>query len=138
MRILSDEEAKIILSRPHCFSFLNYTEKESSSTQKIRPVTNSSSPHPSGSINHRLVIGPNLNNSLRKFFMTFRINPYVALADLTRCYRSMRTCGKSNCMRLMSYPLDPLDPKNTSFLVLLLERATYMEIPAAPACLWFA
>ena len=37
----------------------------------------------------------------------------------------MRTCGKSNCMRLMSYPLDPLDPKNTSFIVMLLERATY-------------
>ena len=125
MRILGDEETKTILSNPHCFSFLNYTEKASSSTQKIRPVTNSSSPHPNESINHRLPIRPNLLNSMKKVFMTFLINPYVAHEDLTRCYRSMRTCDKSNCMRLMSYPLDPLDPKNIYFIVLLLERATY-------------
>ena len=57
MRFLNTSEAKDILLQPHCFSFLNYTEKISSESQKIRPVSNSSSSHQSGSINSWLPTG---------------------------------------------------------------------------------
>ena len=52
----------------------------------------------------------------------------VAVSDLKRCYRCMRTDFKSNVMRLMIYPRNPLDPHNTEFEVLLLERCTYGDM----------
>ena len=126
MRILSSSEARSILSSPHCFSYLNFTCKESSTSQKIRPaVTNTSSNHPSGSINSRLPTGPNLINNLKTVQENFRIQQYVAMADLMLCYRSMITCEKSNAMRLMSYPADPLDACNDEFMVLMLSRAEW-------------
>ena len=60
MRILSQQEKDTVLAGFHCFSFLNFQLKESSTSHRIRPVTNSSSSHVSGSSNSRCPRGPNM------------------------------------------------------------------------------
>ena len=118
MRFLNASEAKDILLQPHCFSFLNYTEKISSESQKIRPVSNSSSSHQSGSINSWLPTGPNLINNLKTVWESFRLKRFVAVADLRRCYRCMRTSERSNRARLHLYPVDPADPNSPLHAIL--------------------
>ena len=125
MRILSPKEREKVLNEYHCFSFLNYQLKESSESHKIRPVTNSSSSHASGSANSRTPRGPNMLANLRIVLENFRLKKKVAVSDLSRCYRCMYTDHKSNVMRLMVYPRNPLDPNNTEFDILYLERCTY-------------
>ena len=57
MEVLSSRREAEILSQSHCFAFLNYAEKASSSSQKIRPVSNTSAPCEISSINSRLPKG---------------------------------------------------------------------------------
>ena len=82
MRFLTAKEAQEIMSLPHCYSFLNYTEKISSESQKIRPVSNSSSSHISGSVNSWLPTGPNLISNLKTVWESFRLKRNVAVTDL--------------------------------------------------------
>ena len=86
MKLLSKTEGEEMMKSFHCFSFLNYQLKDSSSSQKVRPVTNSSSNHISGSVNARTPRGPNLLNNLRTVWENFRLKRYVAVSDLKRCY----------------------------------------------------
>ena len=125
MQLLSKAEGEAIMKKFHCFSFLNFQLKDSSSSQKIRPVTNSSSSHVSGSANNRMPRGPNLLNNLRTIWEHWRLKRYVAISDLKRCYRCMFTCEVTNRMRLMVYPVNPLDPDNKDFQILYLNRSTY-------------
>jgi hypothetical protein len=107
MRILTKVEEAQVLSDFHCFSFLNFQLKDASASQKVRPVTNSSSSHPSGSFNSRTCKGPNMLNNLKVIFENFRLKRWVAVSDLKRCYRCMRTNHTTNVMRLMVYPPEP-------------------------------
>ena len=116
MRLLYKSEEVEILKDFHCFSFLNYQLKDASSSQKVRPVTNSSSNHPSGSVNSRTPRGPNMLNNLKTIWENFHLNKYVAISDLKRCYRCMRTDHITNKMRLIVYPADPLNPNNDEFM----------------------
>ena len=124
MHFLTEEEAAEALSGPHCFSFLNYTEKLSRTFQKIRPVSNSSSSHVSGSVNSWLPVGPNLINSLKGVFESWRLKRFAILSDLRRCYRCMRTSHQSNLARLHLYPKNINDPACVDLLILMLTRST--------------
>jgi hypothetical protein len=86
MRLLSKSEEVEILKDFHCFSFLNYQLKDASSSQQVRPVTNSSSNHPSGSVNSRTPRGPNMLNNLKTIWEHFRLKKYVTVSDLKHCY----------------------------------------------------
>ena len=68
MKVLTKAEESQVLQDFHCFSYLNFQLKDSSSSQKVRPVTNSSSSHPSGSFNSRTCKGPNMLNNLKVIF----------------------------------------------------------------------
>ena len=62
---LSPEEEQAVLLGPHCFSHLSFALKPTSSSTKIRPVSNTSARHQSGSCNSWLAGGPNMLASLR-------------------------------------------------------------------------
>jgi hypothetical protein len=102
MKILSFQEQTSILKEYHAFAGLNYALKDSSLTQKCRPVTDSSLYHHSGSLNSRLPVGPNCMNDMRVVLECFRLSFYAVLADLHRCYRSMGSDDVGNRLRLMS------------------------------------
>ena len=130
IRILTDSEAKQALASSHCFSFLNFVQKQGSSSQKIRPVTNSSSHHQSGSINAHLPIGPNLLGSLKAVFERWRLKAHVIVSDLSRCYRSIYTTHRSGMMRLTAYPRNVEDASNIEdFVILFFLRSTYGDSP---------
>ena len=116
-----------ILAGMHCYAFLNYSEKSSSTSQKIRPVSNTSAPHVSGSVNSKLPRGPNMIGNIRSIFQGFRIPRYVFVADLARAYRSVWTSYRSNIMRLILYPENPLDPSCASFVTIMMHRMTYSD-----------
>ena len=128
MKILSPEERKTVLAGFHCFSYLNFQIKEGSTSHKIRPVSNSSSSHASGSSNSRCPRGPNMLSNLRVVFENWRLQKKVMVSDLSRCYRCMYTSHTSNVMRLMIYPKNPLDPNNTEWDVLMMSRCTYGDM----------
>ena len=96
MIILTQQEYNEALSGPQCFSFLNYAEKMGSSTHKIRAVSNTFSNHQSGSINSWLPSGSNLISNLKEVFETFRLETFVLITDISRCYRSVRTSESAN------------------------------------------
>ena len=133
LKVLTYEEKENVLSHAHNFSFLNFVIKESSSSQRIRPVTNSSSHHTSGSINSHLPVGPNLISSIKTVYEKFRINTHVVVGDLSRCYRSIHTTERSGQMRLTLYPKSPHLPMTTDFEfdILFFLRATYGDSPIA-------
>ena len=110
IRFLSKEEEKEFLQSWHCFAGLTYSIKASSSTQKIRPCTDSSLAHKSGSLNSKLPLGINKLNDMRAILTKFRLNPHAIAADLHRAYRSMFACWTGSRLRATYYPEDPLDP----------------------------
>ena len=63
IKILSEKEIEQLKDTPVYFPFLNYQTKSSSSTQKLRPINNSSAPHVSGSLNLHLIPGPTVLNN---------------------------------------------------------------------------
>ena len=81
-----------------------------SSTHKIRAVSNTSSNHQSGLINSWLPSGSNLISNLKEVFETFRLETFVLVTDISRCYRSVRTSESANLSRLHIYQEFPFDP----------------------------
>ena len=99
MRFLSKKEELEILSGPHCFSGLNYAQKPGSTSQRVRPVADSSLYHPSSSLNSRLPVGPSFIGSLRSILRNFRLKSYALVFDMSRAYRSMRADYTAGCLR---------------------------------------
>lgn len=125
LKLLTLGEANDMLKQSHAFSFLNYTLKPSSQGHKLRPVSNSSSTHTSGSVNSWLPKGSATLCDLVGIFEGFRLNAFALVSDIKRCYRSILSCPRSNRARLHAYPIDPLDQLNTTYTVLMYLVATY-------------
>ena len=131
LELLSPEQTKIELTKPHSFSFLNYTQKVSAKGHSIRPVSNSSANHPSGSANSWLPKGSAILGDLVSIFESFRLFSWVLISDIKRCYRSIISTDQSNRARLHLYPLKPLDPHCTEYVILKYKCATYGDTPIA-------
>ena len=131
LRILSLPETNDILKQSHCFSFLNYTQKLSSSGHKIRPVSNSSANHQSGSANSWLPKGSSNLCDIVNIFESFRLQPFCLVSDIKRCYRSILSCDQSNRARLHMYPTMPLDPHCKVYTVMAYMCCTYGDSPIA-------
>ena len=131
LKILSLSETNNILKESHCFSYLNYTQKLSSQGHKIRPVSNSSANHQSGSANSWLPKGSSNLCDIVNIFESFRLHPFCLISDIKRCYRSILSSNQSNRARLHMYPLEPLDPKCTVYTVMMYLCCTYGDTPIA-------
>ena len=131
MVVLTQQERIKALNGTHCFSFLNYAEKLGSTSHKIRAVSNTSSNHQSGSINSWLPSGSNLISNLKEVFESFRLETFVLVTDISRCYRSVRTSEAANMSRLHIYPENPFDPKCLNTVILKYLRLTFGDAIAA-------
>ena len=125
LELLSPEQTKIELTKPHSFSFLNFTQKMSAKGHSIRPVSNTSSNHPSGSANSWLPRGSAILGDLVSIFESFRLFSWVLISDISRCYRSIISTDQSNRARLHLYPLQPLNPLCTQYIIMKYKCATY-------------
>ena len=78
--MLTQEQAKEVLNRNHCFSGINYKQKAGSKSHKLRIVTNSSSNHKNGSLNSHIPKGVNLFKEHLHEVQTPRMGNYVGFS----------------------------------------------------------
>ena len=119
-KILSNDEKTEVMSRPHNFIFLNYVRKLNKS---IRPVSNSSCPHRSGSLNSNCLSGPNLHSNLYQIIIGLVLSPFICMLDIKQAFRSIFTCETSNSLRLVCYWSNPSNDACDE--VLQLKRLNY-------------
>ena len=97
---------------PHNFVFLNFVEKSNSSSQAVRPVSNSGANNKLGyNINDASFSGPNLLTNGLQCLLAFRLyggSGYTA--DLSRAYRSLVSSCTANDLRCFWWYLDINDP----------------------------
>ena len=74
---------------PVYFCSLNYVQKNSTLTKKIRPTSNFSAPHSSGSFNLLVVNGPNILNSSKRVLIKFYNYGHAITCDISTAYRSI-------------------------------------------------
>ena len=114
---------------PISFQLINYVEKETSATTKIRMVTNSSINRINGSLNSNLCIGPNILNGSLDVLNRFSAYPYAILTDLEKAYRSVHTCDTTNSLRRFFWFNDCND--ENSIQEFAMSRMTFGDSPAS-------
>lgn len=96
---------------PHSFVFLNYVEKSNSTSQAVRPVSNSGAKNKLGyNINDASFSGPNLLTNGLQCLLAFRLYSCGYTADLSRAYRSLVSSQTANDLRCFYWYLDVGDP----------------------------
>ena len=128
IKMLTTEEQRNILEKYHNCIQANYVLKESGSTP-LRVVSNSSAHHPSGSINSNCVGGKTILRNLFFIVMNFLLQPFAAIFDIKRCYRSIFTDKQTNQLRLIPY-WDSLEDEFAN-RILMFQRVTYGDLPAS-------
>ena len=96
---VTDELAARYKGLPISYQLINYVEKPSSATTKLRMVTNSSIPRIGGSLNENLAQGINSLNSSLAVLNRFSAFPFAILTDLSQAYRSIHTGDATNSVR---------------------------------------
>ena len=81
----SDELAKF----PRYFCTLNFVQKNSAVNKKVRPTSNFSAPHPSGSFNLLAIKSPSILNSAKKVLLKFFNYATGITVDISTAYRSL-------------------------------------------------
>ena len=72
-----------------------------------------------------------LDLKLKEVFETFRLETFVLITDISRCYRSVRTSETANLSRLHIYPEFPFDPHCLRTVILKYLRLTFGDAIAA-------
>ena len=94
---------------PSNYILLNYAMKDSKS-QPVRPISNSSFCNKGQeSLNSNTVTGPSWLGSGLQCLLNWRYGIYAYCADLSRFYRSVKTCDMSNALRKFYWFTDVSD-----------------------------
>ena len=125
---LSSEEEVSVLQEAHCFSSLNYALKNSSSSQKVRPVSNASFPHFNSSPNCRFPQGANIMSDLTLTFLLWRMWGAALISDLSRAFRTVHSSDSINLLSLCYWTEDSNLEPNPTFKLLKFHRMTYGQI----------
>ena len=75
---------------PQYYCSLNFVMKNSALVKKVRPTSNFSAPHPSGSFNLLAVNGPSILNSAKKVLLKFFQYSTAITADILTAYRALQ------------------------------------------------
>ena len=101
--------------------------KNSSLVKKLRPTSNFSAPHPSGSLNLLTVNGPNLLNSAKRVLLKFYNFAYAITTDISTAYRALHITKLSQSLSRFFWYKDPQDPTSVTECCWL--SATYGSAP---------
>ena len=126
--VVTDEVERAHSELPKSYQLINYVQKQSSASTKVRMVTNSSIQRASGSFNDLCLKGSNLMNSALDILLGFSTHPYCIMTDLSEAYRSIYTGPITNSCRRFWWFQDVND--ETSLVQLMLVRSTYGDKPA--------
>ena len=78
-----------LLLLPKYYCSLNFVMKNSTLVKKLRPTSNFSAPHPSGSFNLLAVNGPNIFNSAKRVLLKFFNFSHAITTDISIAYRAL-------------------------------------------------
>merc|ERR1712236_167569 len=124
---LTPQKREELEGLPIYFCSLNYVQKNSTVTKKIRPTSNFSAPHNSGSFNLLAVNGPNILNSSKRVLIKFFNYGHAITCDISTAYRSMKITKLSQSLSRFFWFRDPTDPSSIEECVWLV--ATYGSSP---------
>ena len=111
---------------PQYYCSLNFVMKTSALVKKVRPTSNFSAPHPSGSFNLLAVNGPSILNSAKKVLLKFFQYSTAITADISTAYRALHISELSQSFFWCSNPDDPNTMTECCWL-----RATYGSAPTS-------
>ena len=84
---------------PYSYQLINYVHKTTSSSTKLRVISNSSISRVGGSLNENLAAGQNTMNLAIDVLCRWSCYGFAMLTDLSSAYRSVRTKMKTNSLR---------------------------------------
>merc|ERR1712236_155333 len=124
---LTPQKREELEGLPVYFCSLNYVQKNSTVTKKIRPTSNFSAPHNSGSFNLLAINGPNILNSSKRVLIKFFNYAFAIRCDISTAYRSMKITPLSQSLSRFFWYRDPSNPSSIDEAVWLV--ATYGSSP---------
>ena len=114
---------------PQYYCSLNFVMKNSALVKKVRPTSNFSAPHPSGSFNLLAVNGPSILNSAKKVLLKFFQYSTAITADILTAYRALHISELSQSLSRFFWVSNPNDPNTMTECCWL--RATYGSAPTS-------
>ena len=120
---VADEVERAHSKLPKSYQLINYVQKQSSASTKVRMVTNSSIQRAGGSFNDLCLKGSNLMNSSLDILLGFSCHAYCLMTDLSEAYRSIFTGPITNSCRRFWWFRDVTN--EDSLVQLMLVRSTY-------------
>ena len=124
---LTPEKRSELEGLPRYFCSLNYVHKNSTVTKKIRPTSNFSAPHNSGSFNLLAINGPNILNSSKRVLIKFFNYAFAITTDISTAHRSLKITPLSQSLSRFFWYRDPSDPSSIEECIWLV--ATYGSSP---------
>ena len=97
--IVTPEVAKAHDGLAMSYQLINFVHKTSSTSTKLRVISNSSISRHGGSLNDNLAVGVNSMNATLDVLAGWCAYGYAMLTDLSSAYRSVRTKAKTNSLR---------------------------------------
>ena len=125
MKILTEKEEDELKDLPCSYQLINYVKKPTSTTTKLRVVTNSSIRRLGGSLNSNLIMGPNILNQVANIIFKFSCHAFCLLTDLSKAYRSIHTSKETNNLRRFFWT-----DNNGQMKEYMMKRLTYGDKPA--------
>ena len=106
---VTDEVKKAHDGLAFSYQLINYVHKTTSSSTKLRVISNSSISRVGGSLNDNICVGQNCMNLAIDVLAGWSVYGYAMLTDLSSAYRSVRTKAKTNSLRSFFWFSDPND-----------------------------
>ena len=126
--IVTPEVAKAHDGLAMSYQLINFVHKTSSTSTKLRVISNSSISRHGGSLNDNLAVGVNSMNATLDVLAGWCAYGYAMLTDLSSAYRSVRTKAKTNSLRRFYWYSNPNDP--TTMIELMVVVANFGDKPA--------
>ena len=124
---VNDEIRHLHQGLPFSFQLVNYVHKATSSSTKLRVISNSSISRVGGSLNENICCGQNLMNLAINVLNRWSCFGFCMLTDLSSAYRSVRTKPKTNSLRRFFWFRDPGDPNSMTELMVV--RCNFGDSP---------
>ena len=126
--IVTENVKQLHESLPCSYQLVNYVHKTTSSSTKLRVISNSSISRVGGSLNENLAAGQNTMNLAIDVLCRWSCYGFAMLTDLSSAYRSVRTKMKTNSLRRFFWFRDPNDAN--SMIEIMVVRCNFGDKPA--------
>merc|ERR1712215_100006 len=116
---VTDEVRELHQGIPFSVQLMNYVHKVTSSSTKLRVISNSSISRVGGSLNENICCGVNSMNLVINVLNRWSCYGYCLLTDLSSAYTSVRKKPKTNSVRRLYWFKEPGDASTMTELMVV-------------------